>query len=89
MQNEEFLSVKSVKSAVQYLWLRLAMEGLLRLFAANQRKRLSMNNLHTKSGISDQGQSRLIKVNQDIISVYFTFFPVMLEVREHGQAAFN
>jgi len=32
-----------------------------RLYAANQRKRLSMNNLHIKSGLSDQGS---IKANQ-------------------------
>jgi hypothetical protein len=33
MENSE--SVKSVKSEVKFLWLRLAALGLLRLFAAN------------------------------------------------------
>jgi hypothetical protein len=35
---------------------------LLRIFAAIQSKCLSMNHLHTKSSLSNQGQSRLIKV---------------------------
>jgi len=39
---------------------------VLSLFAANQWKFLSMNNLHTKLTPSGQAQSRLIKANQDI-----------------------
>ena len=49
MQNEDFLSVKSVKSAVQFLWLRLVALRVLSLFAANQFKCLSMNHLHPKT----------------------------------------
>jgi hypothetical protein len=60
------LSVKSMKSVVQFLWLRLAALGLLRIFAAIIPKCLSMNNLQIKWGFSNQGQSRLIKANQVI-----------------------
>jgi hypothetical protein len=35
----------------------------LRLFAANHRKCLSMNNLHLNPGFSNQAQSCLIKAN--------------------------
>jgi len=34
-EGAEFLSVKSVKSVIQFLWLRPAAPGLLRFFAAN------------------------------------------------------
>jgi hypothetical protein len=51
---------------VQFLWLRLAALGLLRIFAAIIPKCLSMNNLQIKWGFSNQGQSRLIKANQVI-----------------------
>jgi hypothetical protein len=37
--------------------------GLLRLFAANQSKCLSMNNLHATLSFPSQAQSSLIKVN--------------------------
>jgi len=50
MQNEEFLSVKSVKSAVKCFLLRLAALSVLGIFAANQLNCLSMNNLHTTMG---------------------------------------
>jgi len=38
----------------------------LRLFAVNQHKRLSMNNLRAKTSFPNQGQSSPIKVNQGI-----------------------
>jgi len=53
-----FLSVESVQSAVQFLWLRLHRPVHLRVFATIQSKLLSMSNLHTKSRFSDQGKSR-------------------------------
>jgi hypothetical protein len=37
---------------------------ILGLFAENQSKPLSINNLHSKPGLSNQGQSSLIKPNQ-------------------------
>jgi hypothetical protein len=68
MQNEEFLSVKSVKSAVKFLWLRLAALCLLSLFAAIIPNCLSMNRLHTTTSFFGQAQSRLIKPNQVIFA---------------------
>ena len=44
----KFQSVKSVKSAVQFPWMRLAVPGILCLFAAIQSKSLTMNKLHAK-----------------------------------------
>ena len=63
MQDEEFLSVKSVKSVVQFLWLRLAALGISGLLAINQWKFLSMNHLHAKRSVSSQARSRLVKLN--------------------------
>jgi hypothetical protein len=40
---------------------------LLRLFAANQRKSLSINNLQTIANFRNQAQSRLIKAHQGIL----------------------
>jgi len=51
---------------------------ILSLFAANQLKRLSMNNLHEESSVSSQGWSSLIKlffqtnVPANRLSQYFT-----------------
>jgi hypothetical protein len=59
-----FLSVKSVKSVVQLLSMRLAALGLLRLFVAIQSKLVTMNNLRQKPSLASQGQSRPVKVNQ-------------------------
>jgi hypothetical protein len=59
-------SVKSVKSVVQFLWLRRAALGLLSFFAASHYKSLSMSNLRAKRGFPNQVQSRLIKPNQVI-----------------------
>jgi hypothetical protein len=50
---KSFLSVKSVKSVVPFLWLRPAALCFLRLFAEKQRKCLSMNNLQLKSCVSN------------------------------------
>jgi len=44
----------------------MAFFGLLRLFAANQYKCLSMNHLHTKLSFPAKAQSSLIKPNQVI-----------------------
>jgi len=56
------LSCKSCSSCQKHLfWLRLAVLGFLRIFAAIQSKRLSMNYLHSKLG---RFQSRSIKLNQ-------------------------
>jgi hypothetical protein len=60
------LSVKSGKSVVPFLRLRLAALGILWLLAGIQRKCLSMNNLQLKSSFANQGQSRLIKPNRVI-----------------------
>jgi hypothetical protein len=51
-------------SAVQFLWLRPAVLGLVPRFAANRRKCLSMNNLQLIANFRNQGQSSLIKPNQ-------------------------
>jgi hypothetical protein len=64
------LSVKSVKSVVQFLWLRLATLGLLRLLAANQWKCLSMKYLQSKTR---RFQARSIKVNQGKSRCFFMF----------------
>jgi hypothetical protein len=47
-------------------WLRLAALRLLRLFAANQFKCLSLNHLRLQTGFPVRGQSRPIKVNQGV-----------------------
>ena len=44
----------SVKSVVQFLRLRLAAPRILSLFAENQWKCLSMNNLHAKLDFPSQ-----------------------------------
>ena len=62
---ENSSSVKSVKSVVQFLRLRPAGLGFLRILEANQSKWLSINHLRIKPSVSNRGQSRLIKLNQD------------------------
>jgi len=71
------LSVKSVKSVVQFLWLRLAARGCLSIFVPNLPKCLSMKNLQSKSG---RFQSGSIKVNQCKSRCFF-MFPVCVPLR--------
>jgi len=56
-----FLLFSALIGLPQRLFLRL-----LRIFKPMQSKCLSINSLHTKPSLSDQGQSRLIRANQGI-----------------------
>jgi len=63
---DHFHSVKSVKSVVKLLQLRLAVPEPLPLFAGNKPKLLTMNNLRSNRA---SFQSPLIKANQGSIKV--------------------
>jgi hypothetical protein len=63
------LSVKSLKSVVQFLRFRLGALRLLRRLASNHLKSLSMNNLHLIANFRNQARSSLIVPNRVILCV--------------------